>query len=165
MLAEDGEPVALMVEPDHDVAGFHQSLRDGLILLHLVGLVMRRTVDIDRGVRLAVVEVRLRVLPRHLVLSLVRQAKHEGIDQVEPPLLELAVAPLAQGGNAFAPRTGAARWAALGTRERLQMVADEGPVEVLVIGLVAVVEQALVAGFAAGRGAGRGPWVGVPLRA
>ena len=33
------------------------------------------------------------------------------------------------------------------------MVADEGPVEVLVIGLVAVVEQALVAGFAAGQGA------------
>ena len=52
-------PVGFVVKPDDHVTGFHQTGRDGFVVTDLLRFVVRRAVDVDRGVEFLVKEIRL----------------------------------------------------------------------------------------------------------
>ena len=62
----------------------------------LVRFVVGWAVDVDRGIVFAVEEIWLRCTRLDQILSIAWRAKHEVIHRIKPPLLQLAVASLAQ---------------------------------------------------------------------
>ena len=144
-------PVRLVVEADDDVAHLHQALRDGFVLTDLLWFVVRRAVDVDGGIVLAVEEVWLRgsttrsdtapSLGGRSIRSSTRSSQRFSSwlsQRLRSAAIRSARDPAPPAGRHSAPRQ-------LG-----KQVADQKAVEVLVVRLVAVVEQAFIARLAAG---------------
>jgi hypothetical protein len=112
MLAEYFWPIRFMMESDHDITPFYQGLCSSVIFTNLARFIMMGSIDVDRRIVFSVEEVRLREVARYLVLGVAWHAKHKLVYQVEPALLELAVASFAESGQSLFSRPCAAGKAA-----------------------------------------------------
>ena len=115
MAAEHGRPVRPVVEADHDVAGLDQGAGLRLVLAGLGRGVVRRTVDVDGGVRLPVEEVGSGLVAGDGVLRIARQPKPQRLHHVEPVPFERAVATLPKRAQEFRTGARAVGGAALGS--------------------------------------------------
>ena len=138
-----------MVEPEDGVSGVHQPFRDRLVVPDPVLPVVRRSVDIDGRVVVAIEEVGSCRTGFDRELGVAGQAEAQGVEAVEPPQLQLAVAGFAQGRKPLRPRPRAAGGPGRGTGEFGQRIADRMTVQKHVVGLIPVIQQALVTSLAA----------------
>src|SRR5438552_868233 len=104
MVAEDLTPVRLVMEADHNVPHFHQAMGDSLVLPYLIRLVVMWAINIDRGVVLAVIEIRASRAGLDKVLSLTWRAQQQRIHKVEPSPFELTVTLFSKRDHAFLAR-------------------------------------------------------------
>src|SRR5712691_9336724 len=95
------------MEADDNVTHFHQAATDVFVLADLIRFVVRGAVDVNSGVILTVIKVRLGCARFNQILTVTRGAEHEFIQKVEPSSFQPAVTPLAKSGHPFRARSGA----------------------------------------------------------
>src|SRR5262249_30215045 len=92
VVGDDGIPIRAVVETDDEIPCAREPIGDSLVVGSLLRSVVYRAIDVDRGVRILVEDIRPADAGGNQILAMAGQPQVRFVDARQPSALQLGVA-------------------------------------------------------------------------